>query len=133
MGIMNASLAKMLQKTLENQPLQNIILFKDSTERELKIDVLGKPESHGAWCVVGDDEASAMAFEFEADKEKVFEKIWWEEETQLMYRTLHFSKTNRHVIQTRKVEDEDRMVLMNKTIRADGESNVFDVKFKRIG
>lgn len=131
MGQVKPWLAKSLAKTIESQPFMNVIAFKDETEKEMKIDLLGRPESYGPWVLLANDAASAVAAEGEQDKEKFLEKIWWEEETQTLVRTRDYLKTSRQVYQTRTVNEEDRLVLYNTITKPDGTSNTFKAIFKR--
>lgn len=45
MGQVNATMANMLRRTIEATPIQNVITFKDETEKELKVDVHGETET----------------------------------------------------------------------------------------
>eukprot|EP01035_Chromulina_nebulosa_P019251 gene19251-25103_t len=132
MGVVQPWFAKQFAKAIENQPLSNVIAFKDETEKIIKVDALGKPESYGPWVEVGDHADTAVASEVEVDKQKCLEKIWWEEETQSMLRTRELTKSGMFVHQSRTVTPDDKMILINKTTKSDGTSNTFKVIFKRV-
>lgn len=133
MGIVSAGMAKLLSKKIESQPLQNVLAFKDDSEKEMKVDAIGKPEIYGHWITIGIDEATAIPVPFIQDKEEGFEKMWWDEVNQSLCRVRESPKKGVKALQVRStIEDGMKMVFTNTTTKSDGTTNVFKVIFKRV-
>ena len=122
-------MAKQFGKKIEGQPSGNIIQFRDDSEKEIKIDTTGKPETFGAWVLLGENNPQTESIQ---DKEKCLERMWFDEETKSLIRVMELTKTGRVLKQIRSVNDDDRLVSVTTMTKPDGTTGGFKVIFSRI-
>ena len=115
----------------ERQAFGNVIQFKDSSEKEMKIDATGTPAQAGVWCVIGGADVECK----DPNGNPIFDKIWWDEPNKMLCRSLCSPSDDANgndMIQTREILSDGTLISNAKlTRRKDGKSCEYKVILKR--